>query len=88
MISISMAIPVFGNNRIAGIPVHIYEAELLYETAKRLLRRTKSSLQFYSLYPVDEANTLFADSYTLLGFQIGFFPVQERAFLFSLKAKI
>jgi len=62
---------VYGDNRIAGIPIHVYEAQLLYE----------SSFGFYagpnlqcnlSRYPVDEANTLFADSYLLLGFRAGF----------------
>jgi len=49
---------VYGDNRIAGIPIHVYQAQLLYE----------SPLGFYagpnlqcnlSRYPVDEANTLF-----------------------------
>jgi iron complex outermembrane receptor protein len=62
---------VYGDNRIAGIPIHVYEAQLLYQ----------SPLGFYagpnvqcnlSRYPVDEANTLFADSYVLLGFRAGF----------------
>jgi outer membrane receptor protein involved in Fe transport len=63
--------PVYGDNRIAGVPIHVYEAQLLYQ----------SPLGFYagpnlqcnlSRYPVDEANTLFADSYVLLGFRAGF----------------
>jgi iron complex outermembrane receptor protein len=63
--------PVYGDNRLPGIPVHLYEAQLLYE----------SPLGFYagpnlqcnlSRYPVDEANTLFADSYVLLGFRAGY----------------
>jgi iron complex outermembrane recepter protein len=62
---------VYGDNRLPGIPVHVYEAQLLYQ----------SPLGFYagpnlqcnlSRYPVDEANTLFADSYVLLGFRAGF----------------
>jgi len=49
---------VYGDNRIAGIPIHVYQAQLLYE----------SPLGFYagpnlqcnlSRYPVDAANTLF-----------------------------
>jgi iron complex outermembrane recepter protein len=63
--------PVYSDHRIAGIPIHVYEVQLLYE----------SPLGFYagpnvlcnlSRYPVDEANTLFADSYVLLGFRAGF----------------
>ena len=62
---------VYGDNRIPGIPIHVYEAQLLYQ----------SPLGFYagpnlqcnlSRYPADEANTLFADSYVLLGFRAGF----------------
>jgi hypothetical protein len=62
---------VYGDDRLPGIPVHVYEAQLLYQ----------SPLGFYagpnllcnlSSYPVDEANTLFADTYVLLGFCAGF----------------
>jgi iron complex outermembrane receptor protein len=63
--------PVYGNNRIAGIPVHIYEAELLYETAAGFYAGPNLRCNF-THYPVDEANTLFADAYTLIGFKIGF----------------
>jgi iron complex outermembrane receptor protein len=63
--------PVYGDNRIAGIPIHIYEAELLYETANGFYAGPNLRCNF-THYPVDEANTLFADSYTLLGFKIGF----------------
>jgi iron complex outermembrane receptor protein len=63
--------PVYGDNRIAGIPIHLYEAELMYE----------SPVGFYAgpnvqwnvtRYPVDHANTLFASSYALLGFKAGY----------------
>ena len=62
---------VYGDNRIAGIPIHVYEAQLLY----------KGPFGFYagpnlecnvSRYPVDQANTLFADAYAVLGFRAGF----------------
>jgi len=36
-------------------------------------------------YPVDQANTLFADSYTLLGFKIGNWP--KKGFSVFLEAK-
>lgn len=62
--------PVYGDNQLAGLPEHYYRAEVLYERAG-----------FYGgpnvewvpeEYPVDQANTLFADPYTLLGFKLGY----------------
>jgi iron complex outermembrane receptor protein len=63
--------PVYSDNRIAGIPIHIYEAQLLYETPSGFYAGPNVQCNF-SRYPVDEANTLFADSYALLGFRAGF----------------
>jgi outer membrane receptor protein involved in Fe transport len=63
--------PVYGDNRIAGIPIHVYEAQLLYQSPFGFY--AGPTLQCNLLrYPVDEANTLFADSYVLLGFRAGF----------------
>jgi len=76
--------PVFGNNRIAAIPVHIYEAELLYETANGFYAGPNLRCNF-THYPVDEANTLFADSYTLLGFKIGFRSKKGLSIFFEAK---
>ena len=63
--------PVYGDNRIAGIPIHVYEAQLLYEMPCGFYAGPNLQCNF-SRYPVDQANTLFADSYTLLGFRAGF----------------
>jgi iron complex outermembrane receptor protein len=63
--------PVYGNNRIAGIPIHVYEAQLLYENPFGFYAGPNLQCNF-SLYPVDQANKLFADSYALLGFRAGF----------------
>lgn len=60
----------FGDNQLAGVPEHYYRAELVYE----------HPCGFYAgpnvewvpqRYNVDFAETLFADSYALLGFKIG-----------------
>ena len=60
--------PVYGDNRIAGIPIHVYEAQLLYESPFGFY--AGPNLQYvFARYPVDQANTLFADSYVLLGFR-------------------
>jgi iron complex outermembrane receptor protein len=63
--------PVYGDNRIAGIPIHVYEAQLLYESPFGFYAGPNLQCNL-SRYPVDEANTLFADSYVLLGFRVGF----------------
>ena len=62
---------VYGDNRIAGIPIHVYEAQLLYEGPFGFYAGPNVQCNL-SRYPVDEANTLFADSYVLLGFRAGF----------------
>jgi iron complex outermembrane recepter protein len=63
--------PVYGDNRIAGIPIHVYEAQLLYETPSGFYAGPNMQCNL-SRYPVDQANTLFADNYALLGFRAGF----------------
>ena len=63
--------PVYGDNRIAGIPIHVYEAQLLYEMPSGFYAGPNLQCNF-SRYPVDQANSLFADSYALLGFRVGF----------------
>src|ERR1051326_2150835 len=63
--------PVFGDNRIAGIPIHVYEAQLLYEGPFGFYAGPNVQCNL-SRYPVDHANTLFADAYALLGFRAGF----------------
>jgi iron complex outermembrane receptor protein len=62
---------VYGDNRLPGIPVHVYEAQLLYQMPSGFYAGPNLRCNF-SRYPVDEANTLFADSYVLLGFRAGF----------------
>jgi iron complex outermembrane receptor protein len=63
--------PVYGDNRISGLPIHVYEAELLYLAPNGFYAgpNVQCSLK---RYPVDQANTLYADPYCLLGFKIGY----------------
>jgi iron complex outermembrane recepter protein len=61
---------VYGDNRLPGIPIHIYGAQLLYQTPSGFYAGPNLRCNF-SRYPVDEANTLFAGSYVLLGFRAG-----------------
>jgi iron complex outermembrane receptor protein len=62
---------VYGDNRLPGIPVHVYEAQSLYQSPSGFYAEPNLQCNL-SRYPVDEANTLFADSYVLLGFRAGF----------------
>ncbi len=62
--------PVYDGNRIAGIPIHVYEAQLLYETPSGFYAGPNVQCNL-SRYPVDQANTLFADNYALVGFRAG-----------------
>jgi iron complex outermembrane recepter protein len=61
---------VYRNNRIAGIPEHFYQADLLY-TAKQGWYAGPNVLWSIAPYPVDQTGTLFADPYVLIGFTIG-----------------
>lgn len=62
---------IYGDNRIAGVPIHMYVAQLMYETPFGFY--AGPTLQWnITRYPVDNANLLYADDYALLGFKIGF----------------
>jgi iron complex outermembrane recepter protein len=63
--------PVYGDNRLAAIPVHVYEAELMYQSPCGFYAGPNVQANLTS-YPVDQANTLYAGAYTLLGFKIGY----------------
>lgn len=75
---------VYGDNRIAGVPMHFYQAELLYVTAAGFYAGANVQCNM-TRYPVDQANTLFADPYALLGFKIGF--RSKKGFSVFLEAK-
>jgi iron complex outermembrane receptor protein len=72
--------PVYHNNRIGGIPIHLYQAELLYEGSHGFYAGINLKWNI-THYPVDHANTLFADPYALLGFRLGI-EVNERLSVF------
>ena len=62
---------VYGNNKIAGTPGQFYKAELRYEHPCGFYFGT--NVEWIILkYPVDEANTLFADPYAILGVRTGY----------------
>jgi iron complex outermembrane receptor protein len=60
----------FGDNQLPGVPEHFLRSELRYE--HRCGFYAGPNVEWSpSDYPVDMANTLFADSYALLGFRLG-----------------
>jgi len=62
--------PTFGNNQLAGIPRHFYKAELTYRHQEGYYIGPNVEWSPEKYY-VDHANTVYADSYALLGFKIG-----------------
>ncbi len=63
--------PVYGDGQLAGMPEHVYRGELLWEPGRGFYGGP--SVEWApEKYPVDHANTLFADPYTLLGFKLGY----------------
>ncbi len=63
--------PVYGNDRIAATPVNFYKAELRYEHPSGFYLGVNVEWNA-TKYPVDEANSLFADPYALLGVRTGY----------------
>ena len=63
--------PVYGGNRVAGTPVHFYKAEVRYEHPCGFYLGVNVEWNIIK-YPVDEANTLYADPYALLGVRLGY----------------
>jgi len=62
--------PVYGNHRIAGVPVHDYSVQLIYERPDGFYAGPNLHWVATS-YPVDNSNTLKAPAHALLGFKTG-----------------
>jgi iron complex outermembrane receptor protein len=62
--------PTFGNNRQPSFPEHFFKAELLYSHPSGLYLGPNLE-QIFDRYPIDMANTFFADNYTVWGFKVG-----------------
>lgn len=62
--------PVYGDNRLAGSPEHVVKAELSYERVSGFYGGPNVEW-VPDRSPVDHANTLFADPYTLFGLKLG-----------------
>src|SRR5690606_3330227 len=63
--------PVYGNNRLAGLPRHLLRSELIYRHACGFY--FGPGIEWMAeKYAVDHANTLFADPYLLVNFRAGY----------------
>jgi iron complex outermembrane recepter protein len=63
--------PVYGNNRIAAIPINLYQMDLMYNAPCGFYAGPNLQCNL-SPYPVDQQNTLDANIYVLLGFKTGY----------------
>jgi len=76
--------PVYGNNRIAGVPIHLYTAALVYRHPSGFYAAPIVQWNITD-YPADHANTISVDSYALIGFKMGF--VFKKKFQVFFEAK-
>jgi iron complex outermembrane receptor protein len=63
--------PVYGNNRIAGVPIHDYQVQLMYESPYGFYAGPNLNWVM-TQFPVDNANLLYSSGYSLLGFRAGY----------------
>ncbi|AIR91374.1 TonB-dependent receptor family protein [Pseudomonas cremoricolorata] len=61
--------PRFGSNRLPGLPVHYYQAEVRYDWVNGVYAALNTQLA--SKVQVDYANSQHADAYTLFGARLG-----------------
>ena len=63
--------PVHGTNRLAGIPIHLYELDLMFRGLSGFYLGSNLICNL-TRFPADHANTLHADAYTIAGFKGGY----------------
>src|SRR5690606_32959635 len=62
--------PIFGNNRLPGIPTHVIQFDLRYQHPSGIF--AGPSIEFASGWNVDQANTLRAPGYGILNASMGY----------------
>jgi iron complex outermembrane recepter protein len=75
---------VYGDNRLAGIPAHFYRAELVYEHPCGFYAGPGVEWSMEK-YPIDHANSFFADPYALVNFKLGW--RSQKGFAFFLEGR-
>ena len=62
---------VYGDNQLPGLPAHFFKMELMYEHPSGLYFGPNVERSI-SKYPIDMANTFYADPYTIWGVKAGY----------------
>ncbi len=62
--------PIFGKNQLAGLPKHLYQAQLKFDFPQGFYAAIDA--EYRSELPVDYANSFKADAYTLWGASLGY----------------
>jgi iron complex outermembrane receptor protein len=62
---------VFGDNRLAGIPEHIFRAEIMYMHPSGFYMGPNVEW-VPSEYPMDHRNSFFVDPYAIMGVKVGY----------------
>ncbi len=76
--------PAFGDNQLPAFPEHLFKTELTYEHPCGIYFGPHLESTFEG-YPVDMANTFFADPYTIMGFKAGYKATKGPTFFFEAK---
>ena len=76
--------PVYSRNDLPGIPSHFLRAELVYRSPGGFYAGPNVEWSL-KRYPVDMANSLYADSYAVLGFKLG--QVVKKGFSWFIDAR-
>ncbi len=63
--------PVYGDNQLPSLPEHFLKAELVYEHPTGIYFGPNFE-RVMSKYPIDQANTFFADPYSIWGMKAGY----------------
>lgn len=62
---------VYGNNQLPGLPAHFFKVEFMYDHPRGFYFGPNFERSI-SRYPIDMANTFYADPYTIWGLKAGF----------------
>lgn len=63
--------PVYGHNQLPSLPEHLFKIELMYDHPSGIYFGPNVE-RVVSKYPIDMANTYFADPYTVWGLKVGY----------------
>jgi iron complex outermembrane receptor protein len=76
--------PVFGKNQLPGFPEHFFRGELVYEHPWGIYGGVNVEGTI-SKYPIDMANSVYADTYTIWGVKMGYRTKKGVSFFFEGK---